>query len=367
MKTIRAAQIAIAISLGLLVLAGCGGGDDKVTLQDTPAMAQETPAQQNQNETVDLPVAGVSEFGTARELEAVDSYKAVGSFTAYRTITVSPKVAGTLTAVPMEEGDRVRPDTVVARVDTEDYQLALASAEAQLAVAEANLKNARNEYERKQKLYKENAIPASTFEQFTTSLELAEAQRRNAEVALERAQKELRDAVTPAGVSGVVSRKFAEKGEFIDSGNPVVEISVVEPIKLVFSVPQQLAAQVSMGAEVSATLTAFPGRRFRGTVSLVSPTLDARTRTVPIEAKFDNAEGLLKPGFFAECIVGLARSNRVFVVPNAALFSTEQGLEVHVKTDNGERAVPVFLVQRIGEQSQVTGDIEDGATLLLQY
>lgn len=349
-----------------LVFAACGGGEktEKVSLSETAKAAE--PA--DQPVPVADPAADPQPAGAkVIAAETAANFRAVGSFVAKEETTISTKLGGTLVAVPLDEGDRVNPDTLVARIDREDFELGLRNAEAQLAVAVATVNNARSEYERKKKLFDDGAITASLFEQFKTNLELAEAQSRSAMVAIDLAKKQLRDTEVHAGVRGVIVKRLVSAGEFVDKGQALIVVQKVDPIKLVFSVPQRLAADIRRGTTVNATISSYPGAIFTGTVTLVSPTIDTNSRTVPIEAEYDNADGRIKPGFFAECTVGLVKSNPLFIVPNNALYSTETGLEVKVERGGAVVTVPVNLVQRNGGSSTIAGDLREGETLVLQY
>lgn len=337
-----------------------------MSLDSTPAAANTAEPAEN-SPAADTGDDAVEQVGTVRLESNNGEYHGVGSFEAEEDVTISTKVAGTLLSVPKDTGDMVKPDTLVAQLDKESYQLALENAQAQSEIAEASLKNARSEFDRKKQLFDDGAIPASVFDQFRTKLELAEAQKKGALVAINIAEKALRDTEVRSGVSGVVSRRFVAAGEYIDRGKPVIVVSELNPIKLVFSVPERFSSQIREGAEVTGRIQAFPGRSFSGKVSLVSPTVDPATRTILIESLFDNSQGLIKPGFFAECTVSLERKSDIFIVPNNALFSTEAGLVVHVKTDDGVTEVPVYLVQRLEGTSKVSGDLKDGQQLELQY
>jgi membrane fusion protein (multidrug efflux system) len=237
-------------------------------------------------------------------------------------------------------------------------------------VAEASLNNARSEYNRKKMLFDDGAITQSAFDLVKTQLELAEAQLESAKVAVEMADKALRDTEVRAGVKGVVSARIASAGEFLAPGGDLIVISVVKPIKMKFSVPERLATEICEGDAVDARISAFPGRVFRGEVTLVSPTIDPATRTVPIEAQFSNDDGVLKPGFFAESTINLCSEKRFFVVPQTALFQVDSGYEVHLKTDDGFRALPVMLIETQGNNSMIAceneGDLQGGEQALLK-
>ena len=348
----------------VMLLGACPGDGDRATIEtaDPVEAAVESGEEESGEET-----GGESGYAVVRSGGNSSEHRAIGSFEADEEITVSAEVGGTLLSMPVDVGDVVRPGTLICRIDPENFRLRLESARALLAVAEAGLGNARSEYERKQILFDEGAIPQSTLELFRTQLEMAEAQVRSAEAAVALAEKALGDTRVEASVAGVVSARPASAGEFIGSGDPLVVISVVDPIVLRFSVPERLAAEVAVGDEVDARLAAYPGRLFGGEVTLVSPTVDRQTRTVPIEAEFDNGDGALRPGFFAESIVRLSGGQATFLVPGGALFSTNGGLHLRVLGAEGVREVAVALVEQRGNSSLVTGPLEGGERVELQY
>lgn len=357
-------SITLILAVALAFLTSCGGDGEKISLDSTPAAANVAdPVEVATTDTDDA----TEQLGTARLESNNGEYLGVGSFVAEEDVTISTKVAGTLLSVPKDTGDMVGPDTLVALLDKENFQLALENARAQFEIAEASLKNARSEFDRKKQLFDEGAIPVSIFDQFRTKLELAEAQKKGAIVAVNIAEKALRDTEVRSGVAGVVSRRFVAAGEYIDRGKPIIVVSKLNPIKLVFSVPGRLASRIKEGTPVSARVEAYPGRTFSGEVSLVSPTADPVTRTIQIEAMFDNSRGMIMPGFFSECTVNLEHQTNIFLVPNSALFSTEDGLVVRVRTDDGFSEVPVYLVQRLEGSSRVSGDLKGGEKLELQY
>jgi len=341
----------IAASALLVALAACGGGPEKTSLAQDPAGDSSTPAVEESTT-----VADQMDLAVVQALERTGKYEAIGSFVAKDEITISTKVGGTLRNI--------------AQIDKEDFVLRVRNAEAQLAVSEASLDNARNEFERKKQLFEEEAITQSAFDLVKTQLELAEAQAESARVAVEIAEKALRDTTVKARVKGVVSARLASAGEYLKAGAALVVVSVVKPIEMRFSVPERLASSVCEGDAVTARLAAYPGRTFTGEVILVSPTVDPATRTVLIKAEFGNEDGALKPGFFADCTVTLCSDTAYFLVPEGALFETDRGHELHVKTDDGFAPVPVVKVESRGTLAKIAcefdGTLSGGEQVLLK-
>jgi membrane fusion protein (multidrug efflux system) len=367
-KSYKYTVLAVALTL-VLVFAACGSENgDKITLEDSAeATSSESPAPANdENPAPEAEATNGVRYGTVLREAAATSYAGVGSFEAFDDVTVAPKVGGTITAMPKDEGDMVGEKTVVARLDKEDFELGLKNATAQLRIAEVNLKNAENEYNRKKKLVDQGAIPVGQFDAYVTQLDLARAQVDAAKVAIEMNEKALRDTITYAGVRGVVSHRMMAAGEFIGAGDPLLTVSILDPIKLKFSVPQNLAAGLVKGNEVTATISAYPGKEFTGNISLVSPNVDARTRTIPVEAEFRNSDNLIKPGFFAECSVSLLAGQDMFVIPTDALIRNENGTFVKVIINSEPTLIQIYVVENLGNKTKVIGQLEDGQKVELR-
>ena len=356
--------VAAALSLFVFLMGGCGQAENRITLDSGEAIAAasaESDPRPQQN-------SGQQEYAIVRALETSSVHKAVGSFVAKEEVNVSSNVGGTVTSLPVDVGDVVTTKTLIAQIDREDYEIRLESANAQVAVAEAGLNNARSEFERKKQLFEDGAIPPSTFDLVKTQLELAEAQFNSAKVAVKAADKALRDTTVKPPVGGVVSRRLVSEGEFAGSGKTLVVISIVKPIKMQFSVPERFAAEIIKGSDVTARLRAYPERTFSGKITRISPTLDPLTRTLPLEAEFANGDGLLKPGFFAECDLQLSGSRTYYLVPNEALHVRDGSTELLVAPEGGgdPEPVAVTLIERLGDNSKIIGPLEDGQRVLLR-
>jgi RND family efflux transporter MFP subunit len=358
-------------------LFGCGGGDGKSTLETGAPVKASSVVNSEEPES-----AGSENTATVEAVTSAEIYNTVGEFVAQEEISLSNKVGGTVLKVNMDVGDVVTEGDVIAQIDKEDYRLRLDSANAQLKVAEASLNSARREFARKEKLFREDppAITESAYELVKTQLEMAEAQFNSAKVAVQIAEKALNDTDVKAEITGtvgkargskvkgVVSERRISAGEFAASGAVLLKIIIIQPIKMKFAVPERYAADISKGSPVSAKLRAFPELDFSGSVSRVNPTVDPATRTLPLEAEFANEEAVIKPGFFAECKLTLARTTTYYLVPNEALHISDGRTEVMVVPEGGGEPVPVqvTLVDRLGSKSELIGPLKGGWKVTLR-
>jgi membrane fusion protein (multidrug efflux system) len=357
-----AALLLLAIIPLPALFPACNGGTDKIGLSGTAAVE---PAAAGERQEVPVSEQMLSATVTAAADEIV--FEAVGSFQGWQEVTVSCEVDGRIARLPVEIGQRVKKGDLLALLEETDFQLDVQRAEAGLDMARADRDNAKNEYDRKELLYKENTIPKSSFDNFATRLAQAEANLRMAEAVLASARHRLTKARITAPASGYVGQKFVAEGEFLSmsSGYEMIRLVVDRPMKLVFEVPEKLGVRIAAGEPIEARVAAFGDRLFNGTIHAVSPTASISTRTIPVEAKFDNGDGELKSGFFASVSLRLPRGEKLLQVPRDAVRRNEAGEScVDVADGDGTRQALVTVAGSEGRNYLVTGELQAGDIVL---
>lgn len=357
-----AALLLIALCPLLALFPACNGGNDKIGLSGS-GTAEEAPAGESQ--AVPVSEQMLSATVTAASEEIV--FETVGSFEGWQEITVSCEEDGKIARLPVEIGQRVKKGDLLVLLEETDFQLDVQRAEAGLDMAQANLDNAQNEFQRKEQLYRDNTIPKSSFDSYATGLAQAKANLRMAEATLASARHKLTKARITAPAAGYVGQKFVAEGEFLSmsSGYEMIRLVVDRPMKLVFEVPEKLGVRIATGEPVEARVAAFGDRLFSGTIHAVSPAASIRTRTVPVEAIFDNRSGELKSGFFASVSLSLPRGSDLLQVPRDAVRRNEVGESyVDVVQGDGTRQAVVAVTGTEGSHYLVTGDLQAGDTVL---
>jgi multidrug efflux pump subunit AcrA (membrane-fusion protein) len=147
----------------------------------------------------------------------------------------------------------------------------------------------------------------------------AEALVRQREAALDLGKKRLTDTVVPAPLTGVVARRHVAVGEFVKDNTPLFTVVAIDPLKYAGTVPERAAPEIRAGQETRLSVDAYGTRAFPAQVTRVAPVVDVPTRTLALEARVPNGQGLLKPGFFARGAVLTRRDARVAFVPAGAL------------------------------------------------
>jgi RND family efflux transporter MFP subunit len=151
------------------------------------------------------------------------------------------------------------------------------------------------------------------------AVKAAEAQVRQREAAVELGRKRVTDTVVAAPITGVVAKRHVVAGEFVKDNTPLFTLVATDPLKYTGTVPERAAPEIRAGQDVRLTVDAFPNRHFPGQILRVAPVVDVPTRTLALEARVPNGQGLLKPGFFARGAVLTRREPRVPFAPAESL------------------------------------------------
>jgi membrane fusion protein (multidrug efflux system) len=260
------------------------------------------------------------------------SITTVGSLRSDESVTIRPEVAGRISAINFQEGQRVAKGAVLLRLDPSIN-------EAEVLQARANLKLARSKYERAVDLSKSNFISGQARDEAENNLRVAEAAVALVEARL--AKTEIR-----APFTGVIGLRSVSIGDYVKEGADIVNLESIDLLKVDFRVPEVYMRQVKAGQPLQVALDAYPGKTFEGRVFAVNPLLDAAGRAVVIRAQVKNADASLRPGMFARVRLITSESTDSLVVPEQALvpqgseqfvFKVVDGRAVRAKVEVGQR------------------------------
>ncbi len=168
-----------------------------------------------------------------------------------------------------------------------------------------------------------------------------------------------------ATVSGTVTEKLVEQGDYVGQGQPLLKIANLNTVWANFDVYENQIEQFKKGQEVTVHTNAYPNKEFKGTVDFINPVLNTKTRTVDLRVVLNNKESIFKPGMFvtAEIEGKEATSNNVLTIPSSAVLWTGERSVVYIKTSPDE---PVFelkevtLGNKIGDNYEVLEGLSSG-------
>ncbi len=301
---------------------------------------------------------------TARAVTLRDTVTGVGSLLAAEQIEIRAEVGGLVRKILFEEGQRVAQDELLFQLDDDELQRQLAASKAALEAAQADLTNARWNYERMRGLREDGVAAIEEFKQARDRYNALSSRVDRLSAELELVQEKIEDTRVRAPSSGGMSRHFVDVGDFVDIGDALATLYRSDPVELAFWLPEAYAGQLAVGQRVTATSPAYPDEKLTGTLSFVSPAVDRQTRKLRVKGQFRNPEGVLKPGVFATARVTLAEYTDLPVIPEACLVSTRAGHSVFVVEEGVAHIRDVEIGLRKPGRVQIRAGLASGAQVV---
>jgi RND family efflux transporter MFP subunit len=313
------------------------------------------------------------------------------------------KVAGRIKEVMVDLGTRVDEGQPVARLDTEEFDLRVQQAEAQVAQARATLglkgttpdnkldptkaapvlqelallEEARMNFNRVRSVSGKAVFTQEEVQTRQSALHVAEAryssslnavQEQVALLALRRSELALavqnqHDAVLKAPFVGIIQQKHVAPGSYVNIGQPVVTLMRIDPLRFRAGVPERTAVGVSVGQTVKIFLDGQPAP-IEAKISRISPALDLSSRALMIEADVDNGEGRWRSGLFAEAEILVDAEQQALTVPVSSVVAFGGVEKVWAVKDDKAEPRPVRIGRRDAKFVEILDGLSAGDVIL---
>lgn len=253
---------------------------------------------------------------------------------------------------------------------------AVDNAQAGVNNAQANLNNVQLNYNRALELFKIGGGTKQNLDAMETqlvtaknSLATAKSSLNSARSALASAQRTLKNAqentVLTAPISGVVTARNYDPGD-MTGALPILTIAKVQPVKVVCNISESEYSKVKVGMTADCTFDTYGDRQFKGTVSMVSPTIDTQSRTFGIEITLPNSDNMVLPGMFGRVTFNFGEENHVVVPDKAVVKQPGSGDQyVYVYKDGVVHYNKVELGQRMGDTYEIISGLADGDEVVI--
>lgn len=283
------------------------------------------------------------------------SMETVGSFSPVQGVTVSAEEPGKIVKLGFESGQKVNKDDLLVQLDVsvEEAQLKVAMAKTELAQANAD---------RIRKMKGTGSVAGKEVDDAESQLKQATAEAESLNATIQR--KTIR-----APFSGTTGIRQAQLGQYLEAGDPVVSLQTLNPIYVNFALPQQDLSRIGIGQTVQVALDAYPNQKFEGKITAINPEVNDVSRTVGIQATFENKDSHLRPGMFARLAALEKKTDKFVTLPATAINRAPYGDSVYIietmKDPSGkeflgvrQQAVKVGAVR--GDQIAVLEGLKEG-------
>ncbi|MCF8056937.1 MAG: efflux RND transporter periplasmic adaptor subunit [Desulfocapsa sp.] len=275
-----------------------------------------------------------------------------GSIEPWTRLELLAKIRGTVTEVLCREGDRVREGDTIARIEDDDYRIAL-----ERAAAVYNLEKA--EYDREQSLHTKGMVPIAALDSRKTRMQTAKADMENARLQLSR-------CTITAPMNGVIRTLYAKKGLLLSVADPVAEILEINRLKAVIGIPESDRNAVRRVERVALTIQALDNKEIIAEKHYLSPSPETYARIYKLELAIDNSDGNIFPGMFVRADIVKKRVKNGISIPFYSVISRNDEQFVFVERDGiaEKRNVSLGIMEKW--LVEITEGLQPGDRLIIE-
>ncbi|CDW93911.1 MULTISPECIES: efflux RND transporter periplasmic adaptor subunit [unclassified Thiomonas] len=274
----------------------------------------------------------------AQESSWQPTVEALGNLRASQQASLSPQIAGVVTAIHFRSGEKVRAGQVLAQISDAPQRAQLAQLQAQVGQLQAQLNLAQITLKRDEAQLKVQAISQAVVDTDRANVTSVQAQLKALAEQINAQKAVLAQATVTAPFSGVLGIRQVNLGQYLAPGTAVVTLQALDPMDIDFTVPQNQIDLVHVGMKAELTTNAAAGKTFEAKVIAVEPQINTATRNLTVRARIPNPKGELLPGVFATIRLTDGAPHNYITLPNAAVAYNPYGATVYLVKDEGKGA-----------------------------
>ncbi len=267
-------------------------------------------------------------------------------------LELSARLHGSVIEVLVTEGDRVTTGQVLARIEPDEYRIAVDAARASFTLA-------KSRFARGKTMLEQRTIPQAELDRYRAEMLRAQAALEDAELKLSRCE-------ITSPMDGVIRRLDAKVGLLLNIGDPVAEILEIDRVKAVVGIPETDVTAVRAIQEVDLTIQALDNLRVTGRKSFLATSPETTARLYRLELELDNRDHAILPGMFFRAHVVKKSVADGLAIPLYSVITRNNEQFVFVARDNIAHKQPVTLGIVEGWLVQITGGLKAGDQVVIE-
>ncbi len=257
---------------------------------------------------------------------------------------ITPQQARRISRLLVDVGDRVKAGQIVAEMDNSS-----------LAQLKAQYENNKAQFERTDELYKFGGESKANWEAIKTAYEVSKFSYENM----------LENTTLRSPITGVITARNYDNGDMV-GGLPIFVVQRINPVKIMINVSESLYTNLKRGMPVEVEFDALPNQKFTAKVSRITPSVDASTRTSPVELAMVNDHEIVKPGMYARATLNYGTRESVVVPDQAVVKLMGSGDRFVYVYENGKvKYQKVELGRRFDNKYEILSGLASGAQVVI--
>jgi membrane fusion protein (multidrug efflux system) len=269
-------------------------------------------------------------------------------------LALMSKIGGSIEEIFVQEGDHVKQGQLIARIENEDYRIALDSAKAAYALAKAD-------YDRNKTLRKKGISTQANLDEQQSKMRQAKAAQKNAELALSRCR-------ITAPISGIISQLNGEIGMVVNQmmPQPIAEILQIDLVKAVVAIPEADVNAVRQLKQVGVEIRSLNNASFQAQIHFLAPAPQTLAHAYRLELALDNPEEKILPGMFLQANIVKQSKEGIIAIPLYTVISRNEEHFVYVAENGIARKRPVETGFTEGWQILISKGLHLGEKVIIQ-
>ena len=281
-----------------------------------------------------------------------DALQALGTAQARESVAITAKVSDVITRLAFDSGERVHAGQLLADMNS-------AAQRADVAAAEANLRDAEQQLRRGSELVGQQLIARS-------QLDTLKANRDAATAALAARRAAVSDRTITAPFGGVLGLRQVSPGALVTPGTVITTLDDDSSIKLDFTLPESALSALAVGQAIDARSDAWAGQVFAGHIAQIDSRVDPSTRAIKVRAELPNPDGKLRAGMLLRVDVALPQRQALVVPEIAVQQEGEQAYVFRATANDAVDKVPVKLGSRREGAVEVASGLRAGDRIVVE-